>query len=215
MSSSVETIVSVVEREQLDAPAIWPGDPPPGAVDYEHESPTGIVLRAKMTGAVETVTVGTGATEPPVTQVREIAPANLDPGVTVPPLGRVGPEHPWAGSLVSQLLGDGVLDFETPYIDFESAPRVGWQFGEIHSLNESEAGEVGDLGFSYQTALTGPTPSGVTVTYEWTPPRYRWIFAGRVPVRGRQRASGVMGSIPLRGRQGDKWGLRGRQNSNL
>ena len=52
-------------------------------------------------------------------------------------------------------------------------------------------------------------------SYLYRPPRYRFVFAGRTPLRGRQRASGVMGSVPLRGRQGDMWGLRGRQNSNF
>lgn len=35
-----------------------------------------------------------------------------------------------------------------------------------------------------------------------------------IPLRGRQRAAGVFGSIPLRGRNNAPYGLRGRQESN-
>lgn len=37
----------------------------------------------------------------------------------------------------------------------------------------------------------------------------------RTPLRGRQRYSGVTGSIPLRGRNQQPYGLRGRQNADL
>lgn len=50
----------------------------------------------------------------------------------------------------------------------------------------------------------------LTVTLR--PPRYR--TTERTPLRGRQRASGVTGELPMRGRAGTPYGLRGTQESN-
>lgn len=59
-------------------------------------------------------------------------------------------------------------------------------------------------------AFGAPDPSiaSARVTY------FALITPGRTPLRGRQRAAGVSGSIPLRGRNNAPYGLRGRQEAN-
>ena len=86
--------------------------------------------------------------------------------------------------------------------------------GEWTWFHQATLDEIlADGGFVY---LSGTRQGGAT-TYHWRITEFSlaFIVEARTPLRGRQRTSGTTGSIPLRGRNQQPYGLRGRQNADL
>jgi len=86
--------------------------------------------------------------------------------------------------------------------------------GEWTWFHQATLDEIlADGGFVY---LSGTRQGGAT-TYHWRITEFSlaFIVEARTPLRGRQRTSGTTGSIPLRGRNRQPYGLRGRQNADL
>lgn len=222
-------------------PRVHPSSLPPNALDYEFEYgvPTGIPtddpIRIAGTLLNDVVTGDDGAPETQYTgELRGFSTNGYTIDGALSPPFRLDPDGFASAGISAYLVGDlyggSVLATLAPPaqpgapggfaessldvdVDLGQPDSAGWitallrfpaSFGTVSAITS----------LNYQQAF-GFNPFSVVARVTYQPVRYRFIFAGRTPIRGRQRASGVMGSIPLRGRQGDVWGLRGRQNSNL
>ena len=217
-ASAWENYVVIASHVTLGTPPVEP-DPPPGAT-LELEAEFGTLLVARLRGTLENTYLDGGTGGPtPIAGVWQLPTSRIvAEGASAPLNGGVGVGVFLTTQVDSTTgLGQGTIqEFATPDQDVVAAGgAVGWQIGTTYSADWTDMDPW--PGMLYQLRVFGPLDEIGDLLFDYTyrPPRYRFIREGRTPTRGHQRASGVMGSIPLRGRQGDKWGLRGRQNSNL